>query len=121
MEKCTKNKSSHSQLYGPLQECGLASFSCCYVIVAPPSHYAISSIDGSSQSQPYGALIPILVAETIVQECVHARFARFYVTVASPSHYTVSSIDGFSQSYLYDFPKLLSSTEFPGTLAFKTH
>ncbi|CAG7886269.1 unnamed protein product [Brassica rapa] len=52
MEKCTKNKSSHSQLYGPLQECGLASSSCCYVIVALPSHYAVSSIDGFSQSQP---------------------------------------------------------------------
>ncbi|CAN7064425.1 unnamed protein product, partial [Brassica rapa subsp. trilocularis] len=54
--------------------------------------------------QPYGAPIPILVAETIVQECGHARFARFYVIVASPSHYAVSSIDSSSQSHLCDFP-----------------
>ncbi|KAF3597486.1 hypothetical protein DY000_02022417 [Brassica cretica] len=51
----------HSRLYGPptlflvarttVQECGRARFARCYVTAAPPSHYVVLNIDGSSQSQ----------------------------------------------------------------------
>ncbi|KAF3600552.1 hypothetical protein F2Q69_00033503 [Brassica cretica] len=39
-----------------MQECGLAKFDCYYVIAAIPSHYAVSSIDGSSKSRFYDPL-----------------------------------------------------------------
>ncbi|KAJ4903812.1 Uncharacterized protein Rs2_17763 [Raphanus sativus] len=82
-----------------VQECGLASFACYYVNVAFPTHYAVSSIDGSSRCDP---LTFFLVARTIVQECRRARFVCYYVTAALLSHYAVSSIDGSSQSQLCD-------------------
>ncbi|CAF1960609.1 unnamed protein product [Brassica napus] len=50
----------HSRLYGPptlflvarttVQECGRARFARCYVTAAPPSHYVVLNIDGSSQT-----------------------------------------------------------------------
>ncbi|WZZ24942.1 hypothetical protein YC2023_008343 [Brassica napus] len=39
-----------------MQECGLAKFDYYYVIAAIPSHYAVSSIDGSSKSLFYDPL-----------------------------------------------------------------
>uniref|UniRef100_A0A0D3C5K8 Uncharacterized protein n=1 Tax=Brassica oleracea var. oleracea TaxID=109376 RepID=A0A0D3C5K8_BRAOL len=87
-----------------VQECGLARFTSYYVTVASPSHYAVSSIDGSSHNRSYSFPTHFFVAKTIVQECGHAKSSRYYVTVVSPSHYTVSSIDGSSQSWLYSSP-----------------
>ncbi|WZZ65536.1 hypothetical protein YC2023_076906 [Brassica napus] len=87
-----------------VQECGLARFTCYYVTVASPSHYAVSSIDGSSHNRSYSFPTHIFVAKTIVQECGHAKSSRYYATVVSPSHYAVSSIDGSSQSWLYGSP-----------------
>ncbi|KAL0900443.1 hypothetical protein Bca101_084404 [Brassica carinata] len=86
-----------------VQECGLAKFTGYYVIVAFPTHYVVSNIDGSSQSRLYSPLTLFLVTGTTVQECGRARSACFYVTAASPSHYAVSNIDGSSQSQLCDF------------------
>uniref|UniRef100_M4DXZ8 Uncharacterized protein n=1 Tax=Brassica campestris TaxID=3711 RepID=M4DXZ8_BRACM len=41
-----------------VQECGFASSDCYYNIAASPLHYAVSSIDGSSQCDPFlGAAI----------------------------------------------------------------
>ncbi|KAL0790324.1 hypothetical protein Bca101_006570 [Brassica carinata] len=94
-----------------IYQCGLAKFSRYYVSVAFPSHYAVSSIDGSSQNRHYGPPTPILVLGIIVQECGPARFSRYYITAASPSQYAVSSINGSSQSRLYDPPALSSSQE----------
>ncbi|CAN6929160.1 unnamed protein product, partial [Brassica oleracea] len=87
-----------------VQECGLARFTSYYVTVASPSHYAVSSIDVSSQNRSYSFPSHFFVAKTIVQECGHAKSSRYYVTVVSPSHYAVSSIDGSSQSWLYGSP-----------------
>ncbi|KAL0734565.1 hypothetical protein Bca4012_010775 [Brassica carinata] len=85
-----------------VQECGLARFDCCYVIDAPPTHYAVSSINGSSQSQRYDLPTPFLVAVTTVQECGHVRSSHYYANVASPSQYDVSSIASSSQSRFND-------------------
>ncbi|KAF2613906.1 hypothetical protein F2Q70_00009654 [Brassica cretica] len=86
---------------GPIvQECCFARVAHDYVTAASLSHYAVSSIDGSSQSR-IGGLPDLLVAGTIVQECGRARFYNS-ITVASPSHYAVPSIDGSSQSQLCD-------------------
>ncbi|KAJ0264614.1 hypothetical protein HA466_0029380 [Hirschfeldia incana] len=82
-----------------VQECGLAQFTCYYVTVAFHTHYAVSSIDGSSQ---YDSFTAVLVAKTFVQECRCARCTRYYVNAAPLSHYAVSSIDGSSQSQLSD-------------------
>ncbi|CAN7123937.1 unnamed protein product [Brassica rapa subsp. narinosa] len=41
-----------------VQECGVARFARYYVIAASPSHYAVSSIDGSSQSRLCSPLTP---------------------------------------------------------------
>ncbi|WZZ00397.1 hypothetical protein YC2023_072725 [Brassica napus] len=41
-----------------VQECAFARFTQYYVIVAFPSHYAVSSIDGSSQSRLCSPLTP---------------------------------------------------------------
>ncbi|CAN7088519.1 unnamed protein product [Brassica rapa subsp. narinosa] len=88
---------------GPIvQECCFARVAHDYVTAASLSHYAVSSIDGSSQSR--SSFPNLLVAGTIVQECGLARITN-YITAASPSHYAVSNIDGSSQSLLY----LLSS------------
>ena len=76
-----------------VQECGLARFTRHYVTVAFPTHYAVSSIDGSSQSWLYDPLSPFLFAGTTVQECGRARFSRYYLTAAPLSHYAVSNID----------------------------
>ncbi|KAF3583374.1 hypothetical protein F2Q69_00028218 [Brassica cretica] len=101
------------------QEFGFARFDCYYVTEAFPTHYAVSSIDDSSQSQIYGPLTLSLVVATNVQECGHAsssyyftaalyykcglaRPSRYYVTAATPTHYAVSSIDGSSQICLCD-------------------
>ena len=83
-----------------VQECCFARFVYVFLTVASLSHYAVSSIDGSSQSRICG-LPDLLVAGTIVQECGLARFTN-YITAAPPSHYAVSSIDGSSQSQLCD-------------------
>ncbi|CAN6850559.1 unnamed protein product [Brassica oleracea] len=79
-------------------ECGSARFVRYYITAALPSHYAVSSIDGSSQSRIYDPP-NLLIAETIVQECGLARTTN-YITAAPPSHYAISSIDGSSQSQL---------------------
>ncbi|KAG2255738.1 hypothetical protein Bca52824_075032 [Brassica carinata] len=84
---------------GPIvQECCFARIAHDYVTAASLSHYAVSSIDGSSQSR--SSFPNLLVAGTIVQECGLARITN-YITAASPSHYAVSNIDGSSQSLLY--------------------
>ncbi|KAH0868148.1 hypothetical protein HID58_075170, partial [Brassica napus] len=83
-----------------VQECCFARVAHDYVTAASLSHYAVSSIDGSSQSR-IGGLPDLLVAGTIVQECGLASFYNS-ITVASPSHYAVPSIDGSSQSQLCD-------------------
>ncbi|CAN6887944.1 unnamed protein product, partial [Brassica oleracea] len=57
-----------------VQECGLARFTRHYVTVAFPTHYAVSSIDGSSQSWLYDPLSPFLFAGTNVQEFNYATF-----------------------------------------------
>ncbi|KAG2285177.1 hypothetical protein Bca52824_044781 [Brassica carinata] len=83
---------------GPIvQECCFARFHGFHH--SSLSHYAVSSIDGSSQNRICG-LPDLLVAGTIVQECGLARFTNS-ITAAIPSHYAVSSIDGSSQ--LCDF------------------
>ncbi|CAN6929192.1 unnamed protein product [Brassica oleracea] len=82
-----------------VQECGLARFTSYYVTVAPPSHYAVSSIDGSSQNRSYSFPTHIFVAKTI---CGLVRSSRYYTTAAYPSHYAVSIIDGSSQVRLCD-------------------
>ncbi|CAN6931597.1 unnamed protein product [Brassica oleracea] len=76
-----------------VQECGLARFTRHYVTIAFPTHYAVSSIDGSSQSWLYDLLSLFLFAGTTVQECGRARFSRYYLTAAPLSHYAVSNID----------------------------
>ncbi|KAF2589805.1 hypothetical protein F2Q70_00039051 [Brassica cretica] len=83
-----------------VQEYCFARVAHDYVTAASLSHYAVSSIDGSSQSR-IGGLSDLLVAGTIVQECGLARFYNS-ITVASPSHYAIPSIDGSSQSQLCD-------------------
>ncbi|KAG2296058.1 hypothetical protein Bca52824_042727 [Brassica carinata] len=84
---------------GPIvQECCFARVAHDYVTAASLSHYAVSSIDGSSQSR--SSFPNLLVAGTIVQEYGLARITN-YITAASPSHYAVSNIDGSSQSLLY--------------------
>ncbi|CAF2057351.1 unnamed protein product [Brassica napus] len=82
-----------------VQECGLARFTCYYVTVASPSHYAVSSIDGSSHNRSYSFPTHIFVAKTI---CGLVRSSRYYTTAAYPSHYAVSIIDGSSQVRLCD-------------------
>uniref|UniRef100_A0A0D3CQM0 Uncharacterized protein n=1 Tax=Brassica oleracea var. oleracea TaxID=109376 RepID=A0A0D3CQM0_BRAOL len=57
-----------------VQECGLTRFTRHYVTVAFPTHYAVSSIDGSSQSWLYDPLSPFLFAGTTVQEVNYATF-----------------------------------------------
>ncbi|KAG2264096.1 hypothetical protein Bca52824_071175 [Brassica carinata] len=79
-----------------VQECCFARFPHEVFTAASLSHYAVSSIDSSSQSRICG-LSDLLVARTIVQECGLARFTNS-ITAAIPSHYAVSSIDGSSQS-----------------------
>ncbi|CAF2070925.1 unnamed protein product [Brassica oleracea var. botrytis] len=81
-----------------VQECGSARFVRYYITAAFPSHYVVSSIDGSSQCRIYDPP-NLLIAETIVQECGLARTTN-YITAAPPSHYAVSSIDGSSHSQL---------------------
>ena len=87
---------------GPIvvQECCFARFTHDYFTAASRSHYAVSSIDGSSQSRICG-LFDLLVVRTIVQECGFVRFIN-YITAAPPSQYAVSSIDGSSHSQLRD-------------------
>ncbi|CAF2142040.1 unnamed protein product [Brassica napus] len=55
-----------------MQECGFTRFAPYILTVASPSHYTVSSIDGSSHTRIYGPP-NLLVAETIVQEysCLH--------------------------------------------------
>ncbi|KAF3486045.1 hypothetical protein F2Q69_00053496 [Brassica cretica] len=84
-----------------VQECGFASLTCYYITAASPSHYAVSSIDGSSQSLICGTP-NLFVAETTVQKCRLARSTSYYATAAFPSHYAVSNIDSSSQSQLCD-------------------
>ena len=84
-----------------MQECCFSRVAHDYFTAASLSHYAVSSIDGSSQSR-IGGLPNLLVVNLIVQECELARFTN-YITVALPSQYAVSSIDGSSQSQLLDF------------------
>ncbi|CAN7034181.1 unnamed protein product, partial [Brassica rapa subsp. trilocularis] len=81
-------------------ECCFARFVQNYFTAASLSHYAVSNIDGSSQSQTYESS-NLLVARTTVQECRLVRFT-IYITAANPSHYAISSIGGFSQSQLCD-------------------
>ncbi|CDY14912.1 BnaA02g22540D [Brassica napus] len=50
-----------------MQECGFTRFAPYILTVASPSHYTVSSIDGSSHTRIYGPP-NLLVAETIVQE-----------------------------------------------------
>ncbi|KAG2335135.1 hypothetical protein Bca52824_006315 [Brassica carinata] len=69
--------------HGRSQLCSLKSLSRYYVTVASPSHYAVSSIDGSSQSEL-------------------AKSTSYSITSASSSHYTISNIDGSSQCQLHD-------------------
>ncbi|CAH8374204.1 unnamed protein product [Eruca vesicaria subsp. sativa] len=83
-----------------VQECCFAKFTQFYFIEASLSHYAISSIDGSSQIRARGPS-NLFIVETTVQEYGFARFASYYVTAASPSHYAVSNIDGSSHIQLY--------------------
>ncbi|KAL0752840.1 hypothetical protein Bca101_090508 [Brassica carinata] len=83
-----------------VQECCFARFPHEVFTAASLPHYAVSSIDSSSQSRICG-LPDLLVAGTIVQECGLARFTNS-ITAAIPSHYVVSSIDGSSQSQLCD-------------------
>ncbi|KAF3570078.1 hypothetical protein F2Q69_00061683 [Brassica cretica] len=86
---------------GPIvQECCFARFVHDYLTAASLSHYAVSSIDGSSQSQICG-LLDLFVADLIVQECGLARFTN-YITAARPSQYAVSNIDSSSQNQLGD-------------------
>ena len=87
---------------GPIvvQECCFARFTHDYFTAASRSHYAVSSIDGSSQSRICG-LSDLLVVRTIVQECGFVRFIN-YITAAPPSQYAVSSINGSSHSQLRD-------------------
>ncbi|KAG2320033.1 hypothetical protein Bca52824_013246 [Brassica carinata] len=82
-----------------VQECGAVRFIRYYATVVSPTHYAISNIDGSSQSRLYSPL----VAGTTVQESGRSRFACYYATAAPPSHYAVLNIDGSSQNLLCDF------------------
>ncbi|KAF3542527.1 hypothetical protein DY000_02000468 [Brassica cretica] len=84
-----------------VQECGFARLSRYYVTVASPSHYAVSSIDGSSQSWICGTSTS-LVAGTIVQECKLTKSTSYSITSASSSHYVISNIDGSSQCQLRD-------------------
>ncbi|KAG2277125.1 hypothetical protein Bca52824_059680 [Brassica carinata] len=84
-----------------VQECGFARLSRYYVTVASPSHYAVSSIDGSSQSWICGTSTS-LVAGTIVQECKLTKSTSYSITFASSSHYVISHIDGSSQCQLRD-------------------
>ena len=83
-----------------MQECGFTRFAPYILTVASPSHYTVSSIDGSSHTRIYGPP-NLLVAETIVQECGFTRFTNF-ITAAFPSHYAISNIDSSSQSQLCD-------------------
>ncbi|CAG7892272.1 unnamed protein product [Brassica rapa] len=64
-----------------VQECCFARFVYVFFTAASLSHYAVSSIDGSSQSRICG-LPDLLVTGTIVQECRLARSSN-YITAAS--------------------------------------
>ncbi|KAF3584402.1 hypothetical protein F2Q69_00028678 [Brassica cretica] len=84
-----------------VQECGFARFARYIFTVASPSHYAVSSIDGSSHCRICGPPNLLVAGTIIVQECGFARFTNF-ITAALPSHYAVSNIDGFLlMPYLY--------------------
>ncbi|CDY26078.1 BnaC06g11180D [Brassica napus] len=75
-----------------VQECGLARFTCYYVTVASPSHYAVSSIDGSSHNRSYSFPTHIFVAKTIavsiidgssqVRLCDHLTGAAIFYRVS---------------------------------------
>ncbi|KAH0868647.1 hypothetical protein HID58_075669 [Brassica napus] len=84
-----------------VQECGFARFARYILTVASPSHYVVSSIDGSSHCRICGPPNLLVAGTIIVQECGFARFTNF-ITAALPSHYAVSNIDGSSQSQLCD-------------------
>ncbi|CAF1853386.1 unnamed protein product [Brassica napus] len=65
---------------GPIvQECWFARVAHDYVTAASLSHYAVSSIDGSSQSR--SSFPNLLVAGTIVQECGLARITNYIMRV----------------------------------------
>ncbi|KAH0939221.1 hypothetical protein HID58_006682 [Brassica napus] len=61
-----------------MQECGFTRFAPYILTVASPSHYTVSSIDGSSHTRIYGPP-NLLVAETIT-----------LVSIASPPHPTAT-------------------------------
>ncbi|CAH8356577.1 unnamed protein product [Eruca vesicaria subsp. sativa] len=84
-----------------VQECCFARFVQFYFIDASLSHYAVSSIDGSSQNR-FCCFLGLFVADLTVQEGELAGLTS-YIIVASPSQYAVSSIDGLSQCQLSDF------------------
>ncbi|CAN6821645.1 unnamed protein product [Brassica oleracea] len=73
-----------------VQECGFARFARYILTVASPSHYAVSSIDGSSHCRICGPPNILVAGTIIVQECGFARFTNF-ITAALPSHYASDS------------------------------
>ncbi|KAL0815040.1 hypothetical protein Bca101_071483 [Brassica carinata] len=60
-----------------VQECGFARFARYIFTVASPSHYAVSSIDGSSHCRICGPPNLLVAGTIIVQECGFARFTNF--------------------------------------------
>ncbi|CAH8359117.1 unnamed protein product [Eruca vesicaria subsp. sativa] len=81
-----------------VQECWSARFTHDYLTALCLSHYAVSSINGSSKDRFCGFL-GLFVADLTVQEGELARFTS-YIIIASPSQYDVSSINGLSQCQL---------------------
>ncbi|KAH0878995.1 LOW QUALITY PROTEIN: hypothetical protein HID58_066389 [Brassica napus] len=88
-----------------VQECGFARFARYILTVASPSHYAVSSIDGSSHCRICGPPNLLVAGTIIVQECGFARLTNF-ITAALPSHYALSNID---VNYATFKPELLLS------------
>ncbi|KAF3545620.1 hypothetical protein DY000_02008645 [Brassica cretica] len=104
-----------------LQECGPARSSRYYITAASPSQYAISSIDGFSQSRLYDPP-PLSSSQELLYKSVDSPDListtsplRLHYIMPSQASTVLHIVGTVSPS-----PELLSSTKVPGLLAIKT-
>ncbi|KAF3542363.1 hypothetical protein DY000_02005043 [Brassica cretica] len=104
-----------------VQECGRARSSRYYVTVASPSQYAVSSIDGSSQSRPYNppsfSLSLELLCKSVDSPVLIATISPLRLHYITPSQ-ALTVLHRVGTVTLS--PELQSSTEVLGFLVIKT-
>ncbi|KAH0910529.1 hypothetical protein HID58_033850, partial [Brassica napus] len=81
-----------------VQECGYTKFTRYYFTAASPSHYAVSSIDGSSHNRLCGSPIHFLLTGTTVQELLDVLLKPYLYS--SSLHWRVETLVHQSQDLM---------------------